>query len=119
MIDVASAEEKRHGAVSRGVEDGLPGTRIRAELPPISPPKLFPALHPVVEPLPELRAGRDLLAPCVECEGLFLHASRPKTLHEDSPAVTARGSFIRPLDSNHRGETTGGSFCEQLGDTKA
>lgn len=105
---VVGAVEKRHRAAPADIENRLPGTGIGVELMPISPPKLGPSLHPMVEPLPELRSGCDLLRPCVECEGFFLHASRPKTLDENSSsAVTSRGGLIGPLDSNHHVETTG------------
>ena len=34
-------------------------------------------------------------------DGLLLHSARPEALHQDPPAVSAHGRFIRSLDPEH------------------
>ena len=57
--DIVGAVEQGHRAASFGVKNGLPGTGVRVELLPVSPAKRLPALHLMVEPLPQLRASPD------------------------------------------------------------
>jgi len=99
--DVVGAIEQGHRAALFGVEDGPQGGLVRFQLLPVSLAKLLPALHAMVEPLPELRAGCDLLHPCVGPERLLPHTPRPQALHQDAPAVSVRGKVIRAFDPKH------------------
>jgi len=98
---VVCAVQQGHGAAAAGLQDGCPAAMVRVQLVPVSAPKLIPAFCPMAEPLPELRAGCDLLHPRVRGEGFLLHASRPEALHEDSPAISARGRVVGALDLDH------------------
>src|SRR5581483_2214549 len=99
--DIVRAVEQSHRASPFGVEDELPGAGVRVELFLISPAKFFPTLHLMTEPLPQLRAGGDLLHPRICRECFLLHASRPEPLHHDSPAISARRWLVRAFDPNH------------------
>src|ERR1051325_7803838 len=110
------AVEQGHGTVACFVEDGLPGAGVCVQFIAVTLPKLLPALHPMVEPFPQLRAGGHFLDPRIGVETLLLHASRPETFHQDSPAITASGRLIRAFDPNHdvlRGLRR--SICSELG----
>ncbi len=100
--DVVSAVEQGHRAAPFGFEDGRPRGRVGVELLSISSAEFLPALHPMAEPPPQLRAGGDLLHPRIRAQGLLLHASRPEALHQNPPAVSARGMVICALDPKHR-----------------
>src|ERR1051325_1092190 len=95
------AVEQGHGTVACFVEDGLPGAGVCVQFIAVTLPKLLPALHPMVEPFPQLRAGGHFLDPRIGVETLLLHASRPETFHQDSAAIAARGRLIRAFDPNH------------------
>src|SRR6185503_6996917 len=98
---IVGAVEQGHGTASCCVEDGFPGAGVLAQFIPISLPEFLPAFHSMAEPLAQLRAGSDFLHPRVGLEVLLLHAARPQTFHQDSPAVSVSGKFVRALDPNH------------------
>src|SRR3989442_4459081 len=101
--DVVGAVEERHRAAFFVVEDGFPGIGVRGQLLPVTPAKLLPALHPMVEPLPQLGAGGHLLHPRICSDGFLLHPSWPEALHQDPAAISALGNVIRALDPKHVG----------------
>src|SRR5690349_4242791 len=109
------------GAVEQGhltapcfVEDGFPGAGVRVQFIPVALPELLPALQPMVEPFPQLRAGGDFLDPRLGLETLLLHASRPETFHQDSPAISPSRRFICALDPNHNAlPSLHGSICSE------
>src|SRR5437764_13180782 len=93
-----SIEERlqRDGAVARnvvrGVDEGappapgrreerLPGRAMRAQLGEVPPPELRPLLRVVAEPLPQVRARRDVLQPPIEFQTRLPDAPRPQSLH--------------------------------------
>jgi hypothetical protein len=100
---VVRAVEQRDGAAPAGVDERLPGFGMGFQLLPIAAPEFIPAFHPMIEPFPELRAGRYILEPSVDGEGLFLHASRPEPLDQNTPAIAARSRLVRALDADHDG----------------
>jgi hypothetical protein len=111
---VMGAIEQRHRAAPGGIENGIPRIRARVQFLPISPLKLFPAIYPMAEPLPELRARCNLLRPRIRHEILLLHASRPEAFHQDPPAISAPGRVICALDPNHGVDTNERLLGEQL-----
>src|SRR5688572_25640161 len=98
---VASTVEQGHCPTGFDVEDGLPGIGICTQLAPVSTAKFAPSFHPVVEPLPQLRAWGNCLHPRDRRQSLLGHASRPQTLHQDPPTIPPRGRLIRALDLEH------------------
>src|SRR5581483_6296287 len=101
VVDIVSAVKQRHPAVFAGFEKGRPDLGLRVQLPLISPAKLFPTLHLVSEPSPQLGAGGDLLQPRIRMERLFFHTARPESFHQDALAVCPRRALIGALDADH------------------
>src|SRR5690606_33144051 len=101
VLGISRAVEQRHRAAVRGLENRLPGVGIRVQLGAVSLPELFPALDAMAEPLTQLGARRHVLHPRVGREVFLLHAARPESLDEKSPAIRARGRVVSALDANH------------------
>src|SRR5437763_3718776 len=83
---------QRDSAVARGVMRGVdegdppapgrseerpPGRAMRAQLGEVPPPKLRPLLRVVAEPLPQVRARRDVLEPPFELQARLPDTPRP------------------------------------------
>src|SRR5690242_20602351 len=96
-----STVKKLHRAALAGSQNRQPTRAVRTQLPAVAPPKLIPAFRPMTEPLPQRRAGRDVLQPCLGIERFLSHTPRPEPLDEDATTVCASRRFVGSLDANH------------------
>src|SRR2546426_8007156 len=82
-------------------EERPPGRAMRAQLGEVPLLKLRPLLRVVAEPLPEVRARRDVREPPIKLQPRFLDTPRPQSLHQKTRAIIAGGGLIGPFELDH------------------
>src|SRR2546426_12205135 len=82
-------------------EERPPGRAMRTQLGEVALPKLRPLLRVVAEPLPQVRARRDVLDPPIELETRLLDTPRPQSLHQKTRAIITGGGLIGPFELDH------------------
>src|ERR1700730_17691158 len=98
MQHIMSTVEQRHCASVPPVENGNPRIGLRIQLLAVTPAEFVPTLWAMSEPPPQFRTGRDLLQPRVRLKVRFAHASRPKSLDQDSLPVAPGSRIIRTIE---------------------
>ncbi len=93
-----SSEEQCDVAFLHSLPKRLAGGRIFLEFQTIALAKLRPFGRVMVKPLPQFRAGCDILQPNHGSKRAFFDAARPKTVHEKSKSIVRRRLLINPLD---------------------
>jgi hypothetical protein len=77
VLSVARAVEQGHVVPYCGVDKWLPCPRVVVEFPDVTPSELRPLRWVVGEPLSQVAAGGDVLAPAVEMNGVASNPTWP------------------------------------------
>lgn len=99
VLNVPGAEQQGDRASRCRIEDRSQRCRALVQLGTVSTLKLPPPGRIVFEPAAQIIAGRSVLEPAIETQGFFLHAARPKPIHQKADAIFRRGRFINSLGS--------------------
>lgn len=105
VCHIACAIEKGHTALLGEVAQMPNRLGIGLEFDPVAPAELGPTRGIMAEPFAQGRGWSDLFVPQRHRSGLFGHAARPNTIHENPQTVIPRRRFINPLDpqiAHHR-----------------
>src|SRR5207249_69637 len=93
--------DEGHPATPGRSEERPPGRAMRAQLGEVPPPKLRPLLRVVAEPLPQVRARRDVLEPPIELQARLPDTPRPESFHQEARAVVTSGGVIGTFELDH------------------
>src|SRR5689334_9102852 len=75
--NVVRSVDERNPPAPGGSEERLPGRAMRPQLGDVPLPKRRPLLWVVAEPLPQIRARRNILRPPIELQARLPNTSRP------------------------------------------
>src|SRR5690348_4941844 len=111
--------DEGHPATPGRSEERPPGRAMPAQLGEVPPPKLRPLLRVVAEPLPQVRARRDVLQPPIELQARLPDAPWPQSLHEETRAIVIGGGLIGTFELDHRMllSTTSATRARRIPDT--
>jgi hypothetical protein len=104
VLLVASAVDERHRAVSGAARElHEQGARRADPQLRVAPPReLAKPIGIVPEPAAQVRAGREVLRPQVDAQGLLLDPAGPEPVDEHAVPVAPLGRLVSTLDPNHR-----------------